>query len=100
MNFHVGLFSETLPLFLEKHDGEIKFLNIDCDLYSSTKLVFKLLESRIVPGTVIFFDEYFGFRGWRDHEFKAFQEAVERNNWSYEYLAINLFRQQSVIKIL
>ena len=98
--FHVGLFSETLSLFLEKHVGAVKFLNIDCDLYSSTKVVFELLESRIMSGTIIFFDEYFGFPGWRNHEFKAFQEAVDRNNWSYEYLAINLFRQQSVIKIL
>ncbi|MDG2140659.1 MAG: tetratricopeptide repeat protein [Gammaproteobacteria bacterium] len=100
VNFHVGLFSETLPSFLEEYNGSVKFLNIDCDLYSSTKTVLKLLESRIIPGTVIFFDEYLGYPGWRDQEFRAFQEAVERNDWKYEYLAINLFRQQSIVKIL
>jgi hypothetical protein len=40
-----------------------------------------------VPGTVIAFDEYFNHPNWQQHEFKAFQEYVEENNVSYEYLA-------------
>ena len=40
VNFHVGLFTETLPKFLDKYNGPVKFLNIDCDLYTSTKTIF------------------------------------------------------------
>jgi tetratricopeptide (TPR) repeat protein len=98
--FHVGLFDQTLPPFLIEYKESIKFLNIDCDLYSSTKTVFDLVEKRIVSGTVIFFDEYFGYHDWHNHEFKAFQEAVKKNGWRYDYLAINIFGQQAVVMIL
>ena len=99
VKFHVGLFDQTLPAFLIKNEDPIKFLNIDCDLYSSTKTIFDLIEGRIVSGTVIFFDEYLGFKDWRNHEFKAFQEAVKRNGWLYDYLAINISGYNAVIII-
>ena len=99
VKFHVGLFDQTLPAFLIKNEDPIKFLNIDCDLYSSTKTIFDLIEGRIVSGTVIFFDEYLGFKDWRNHEFKAFQEAVKRNGWLYDYLAINISGYNAVVII-
>ena len=46
------------------------------------------------------FDEYLMNQGWREDEFKAFQEAVERHAWNYEYLAFNLFSKQAVVRIL
>jgi hypothetical protein len=58
VQYHVGLFSDTLPLFLDRHEGPIQFMNIDCDLYSSTKDVLDAIHDRIVIGTVIVFDEY------------------------------------------
>ena len=101
VHFHTGLFNETLPSFLltKSEEQPIKFLNVDCDLYSSTKAIFDLIESRIVPGTVIFFDEYFGFNDWRNHEFKAFQEAVKRNGWRYDYLAVNIYAYNAAVMI-
>jgi len=100
VKFYVGLFEETLPSFMNENKSAIKFLNIDCDLYSSTKTIFKFLGDRVTSGTIIFFDEYFGYKGWKNNEFKAFQEAAKIYSWSYEYLAINIYRQQVVIKIL
>ena len=35
------------------------------------------------PGTVILFDEYFNFPNWERHEFKAFQEFVEKYGIKY-----------------
>ena len=99
VKFHVGLFDQTLPSFLINNEEPIKFLNIDCDLYSSTKTIFDLIESRIVSGTVIFFDEYFGYKNWRNHEFKAFQEAASEFGWQYEYLAFSLISYQAVVLI-
>lgn len=83
-----GWFDETLPPFLEKHPGHVSFVSIDCDLYSSTKTVLDLLAPRIGPGTMIYFDEYFGFYGWQEHEFKAFQEFVTKYNIKYQYRAM------------
>ena len=69
-----GWFNESLPEFLKTHEGNVSYLHVDCDLYSSTKCVFDLLSERIVSGTIIVFDEYWNYPGWRDHEFKAFEE--------------------------
>lgn len=86
---HKGLFDETLPGFVEKYNGNISFIHIDCDLYSSTKTVFDFLNKQIVAGTVIIFDEYFNYPLWEQHEFKAFQEFVSENEVEYEYFCYN-----------
>jgi tetratricopeptide (TPR) repeat protein len=100
VRLHVGLFAHTLPDFAAEHPGPIRFMNVDCDIYSSTKTIFDQLADRIVPGTVIVFDEYLMNPNWRDDEFKAFQEAVQEHGWKYEYLAFNLFTKQAVVRIL
>ncbi len=82
-----GWFSDSLPEFVPNIDRPIKFLHVDCDLYSSTKTIFEHLNKFIVEGTVILFDEYFNYPSWRDHEFKAWQEFVAENNVTYEYIA-------------
>ena len=100
VRLHAGWFSDTLPAFVNEHAGPVRFMNVDCDIYSSTKTIFELLGDRIVPGTIIVFDEYLVNPTWRDDEYKAFQEAVERHSWKYEYLAFNLFSKQAAVKIL
>jgi hypothetical protein len=80
-----GWFEDTLPGFLEQHPGPVSFLNIDCDLYSSTRFVLNALADRIGPGCVIQFDEYFNYPGWRQHEHKAFNELVEERGLKYRF---------------
>ena len=99
VTLHVGWFEDTIPAFIQKHSGPIRFMNIDCDIYSSTKTIFDLFSDRIIPGTVIVFDEYIGNAHWREDEFKAFQEAVAKYGWSYEYLAFSFFTKQVLVKI-
>jgi Tfp pilus assembly protein PilF len=99
VHLYAGLFGETLPPFLETHPGAVRFINIDCDLYSSTQTVLTLLAARIVPGTVIVFDEYLCTNHWRDDEFRAFQEAVAAHGWHYDYIAISLLSKQAVVII-
>ena len=82
-----GLFGETLPSFVEQIAGPVAFLNIDCDLYESTKSIFDGFGDRIVAGTVIVFDEYFNYPGWQKHEFKAFGEFCAERGVTYRYLA-------------
>lgn len=97
---HKGWFNDTLPPFIASNPGPVAFLHVDCDLYSSTVTIFDGLLDRIVPGTVIAFDEYFNYPGWKQGEFKAFQELVGRKGLGYEYLTYNKKHEQVVIKML
>ena len=99
VELHVGLFENLLPQFVESNPAPIKFMNVDCDLYTATTTIFDNLAGQIVPGTVIIFDEYFANPTWREDEFKAFQEAVQSNGWSYDYLAFSLPTRQVSVKI-
>jgi hypothetical protein len=86
VRLHQGWFDATVPVFLAEHAGPIRFVHVDCDIYSSTRTVLAHLSPRIVRGTVIVFDEYLNYPAWRDHEFKAFQEWVVAQGLQYRYL--------------
>jgi predicted O-methyltransferase YrrM len=94
-----GWFNETLPNFIKDHKELLGFLHIDCDLYSSTKTIFELLEHQIQPGCVIVFDEYFNYPGWEEGEYKAFQEFIKRTGLKYEYISYNSLHEQVAVKI-
>ena len=77
----VGLFADTIPQWLADHPGPIGFLHVDCDIYQSAHDVLFGLNERIVPGTVIAFDEllYLDQRAidlprWVEHEWRAMNE--------------------------
>ncbi len=88
VEFHVGFFDTTVPPFATEHKGPFSFVHLDADLYSSTKTVMDGLFDWFVPGTVVVFDEYFGYHGWQKHEHKAFMELLARSGLSYEGLCI------------
>lgn len=86
VQLHKGFFEESLPVWREAFSGPISFIHIDCDLYSSTKTTLDMLADRMIPGTVLLFDEFFGYFEWKDGEYKAFMEFVAKYNVEYEYL--------------
>jgi hypothetical protein len=95
---HQGFFADTLPGWLEQNPGPAAFVHIDSDLYDPARCVFEYLEDRIVPGTIIVFDEYFNYPNWQAHEFRAFSELVQRCQIQYEYLAYARFQVAVKIK--
>ena len=100
VKLHVGLFGDTVGKFVESQPGlPLAFANIDCDLYSSTADVLTAVQARVVPGTILLFDEYIAHETWRQDEFRAFQEACERYGWTYEYLGFSLGSKQAIVKI-
>lgn len=90
----VGLFEDTLPGFVDTHPGPVALLHVDCDLYSSTRTIFRYLGHKIVKGTVIVFDEYFNYPGWQNHEHKAFAEFIAWSRLKYEYVSVVTQHQQ------
>jgi predicted O-methyltransferase YrrM len=99
VSLHKGLFSDTLPSFLGGKNEPVAFLHIDCDLYSSSVLIFKSLKGRIRSGTVIVFDEYFNYPGWKQHEHKAFQEFIAETELAFRYDSFVPSHQQVCVVI-
>mmetsp|Transcript_31267 Transcript_31267/g.63541 ORF Transcript_31267/g.63541 Transcript_31267/m.63541 type:complete len:474 (-) Transcript_31267:1569-2990(-) len=104
--FHKGLFKDTIPVFLDslKTDDDdyyqpLAFANVDCDLYGSTLDVLERMHSRIVPGTVLVFDEYLCHPTWRQDEFRAWRECCKRFGWQYRYLGFSLSTKQAVVQV-
>lgn len=79
VQFFRGWFAETLPKY-EWPDGYDRLIiNIDADLYSSTKFVLDSVADRIVPGTLLYFDEF----NDHDHELRAFSEFLDETGMSF-----------------
>ncbi|MDE8342303.1 MAG: class I SAM-dependent methyltransferase [Acidocella sp.] len=96
----VGLFDRTLPSFMVRHREPVSFLHIDCDLYSSTVTILEALKNSIIPGTIIVFDEFLNYPGWRQHEFKAWTEFSIKYNFKFKYTGVVPSHQQVRIEIL
>ena len=94
-----GWFEDTLPEFLSAHDDPIAFIHADGDLYSSTKTILDNLADRLTPGTIIQFDEFFNYPGWRDHEYRAWEEFVSKTGVRFSYEAYSADHEQVVVRI-
>lgn len=94
-----GLFEDTLPGFLDDHPGPVAFAHLDADLYSSTRTVLDLIGDRLVPGSVLVFDEYFNYPGWQRHEHRAWSEFVARTGIRFDYLGYTADHEQVVVRL-
>eukprot|EP01084_Bolivina_argentea_P318080 551549_1 len=87
-----GLFDKSIPKFItdviEKEGRKISYIHIDCDLYSSTKTIFELLPKYIKKDAIFDFDELINYDGYFKHEAKAFFEFVQKNNVTYQWIAM------------
>lgn len=94
-----GWFEDTLPTFVQEHgDDVVDFLHVDCDLYSSTATVLKHVGPLLRSGSVIVFDEFFNYPGWRKHEYRAWQE-YSGGNLGFSYKAYTYRSEQVVVQI-
>lgn len=99
----VGQFEHALPEFLRDHPSTVSFAHIDCDLYSSARFVLSTLvsNSRLVPGSVLLFDDLINFPGWTtDGEYRALIEVLPTESLTYEYIAVAPIYHQVAIRIL
>jgi hypothetical protein len=97
VRFFKGLFEETLASYMPP-PAETLFVNVDCDLYSSTNTVLRWLESHLRVGSYLYFDEFSN----RAHELRAFSEFLDRTRFKFtlvgatKTLAQVLFRCKEV----
>jgi hypothetical protein len=72
VELYQGWFQNTIGTFLAKHPGvPASFIHHDGDLFISTTITFQLLDERIVPGTIMCFDELARYAGYEQHEMLA-----------------------------
>jgi len=94
----VGWFDDTVPVFFQQHNQDFALIHVDCDTYQSAKTVLGLAADRIAAGTIIIFDEYLNYPGWRHGERKAWSEFVEIRKIRYRYIAFS--QAQAAVEIL
>lgn len=90
----IGWLHDTLQPFLDSHPGPIAMLHVDTDTYTPCKLALSVCKDRFVDGTIIIFDEHHGYPNWENGEFKALNEELQPDQFSYLAFA----SQQAVIR--
>ena len=83
-----GYFSDTLDPFLASTPGDVAFVNVDCDIYSSTVDIFTALEkhNRMRAGLVIYFDELINYVDYMWNESLALFEMCERTGFGLDWI--------------
>jgi len=82
-SFEVGLFQDTLPPFIDRHDFSRRLvIHLDADLFSSTLFVLTTLARHLKQGDIIFFDNFICSLD----EFRAFEDFVKSYRMKYEVL--------------
>jgi predicted O-methyltransferase YrrM len=94
-----GLFDETLPAFMAQHNGPVSFAHVDCDLYESTRTVLHHIGPRLRAGTLILFDEYFNYPGWRLHEHRAWTDFCDANGVRYRYVGFTSLDGRVLVRV-
>ncbi|MBS7704350.1 TylF/MycF/NovP-related O-methyltransferase [Chelatococcus asaccharovorans] len=79
-----GWFKDTVPIFAQAHENPLSFIHMDADLYSSTIDVLYPINTLIVPGTIILFDEY--VMNKEEDEHRALMDWAKEYDRSFEYL--------------
>ena len=84
-----GWYESSLPKFLDKVEGFCSLVHCDSDTYQSTKEVLDMLTSagRITEGTIIIFDDFYGYPKYKEHEYKAFNDYVKNRGLIFEWVA-------------
>ncbi|HKU17775.1 MAG TPA: tetratricopeptide repeat protein [Candidatus Saccharimonadales bacterium] len=96
---HPGWFADTLPAFVAQQTEKARFIHIDCDLYSSTRTVLEGLYPLLQAGTVLVFDEYLGFPGYEQHEFRAWREFSRQRQIEYQYFGCTLMAKAVALRV-
>lgn len=99
VRLHAGWFEDTLPAFFARESGPLRLLHVDCDLYSSTRTVLQASAERLVPGTVLVFDDFIGYPGAEAHEFRAFHEFARERGLHWSVLGGALLAREVCIRI-
>ena len=95
VRLYKGWINKTLPNFLSEMSGKIAFIHIDTDTYTPAKFILESIKERLMPGSIILFDEFYGYPNWHNGEYLAFQEILSK--WDIQFIAFG--SEQAAIEI-
>lgn len=78
-----GFVEQTLPDFLREHEDDVAFIHIDTDTYSPARTVLACCRPRLKAGSIVLFDELLGYPNWRSHEYRALQESLHDDEYTF-----------------
>jgi len=84
-----GWFDRTLPPFLAAHPGEVGFVNVDCDLYTSARTALLAVAPRLRPGAVIYLDEALNYDTFLWNEMLALFELLALTGYGARWIALD-----------
>ncbi len=93
-----GWLQDTFPSFLKANEARpFSFIHMDMDTYTPTAYALNAVKKSLRKGSIILFDELYGYPGWRHHEYKALKETLSENDYRYiafapESVAIEILR--------
>lgn len=91
-----GWFDDTVPNY--DWPQPLSLVHFDADLYSSTVAALSALDGSIHSGTILVFDEFFGYEGCEAHEQRAFAEFLAHTTYRYEVIGHG--REQWAVRIV
>lgn len=90
VKIYTGYFIDTINnIYINQYKDKISFINIDCDLYSSTNDILYSLNDYIVPGTILYFDEIYNYPNYINGEYKSLVEWANKNDRLFRPIAYN-----------
>ncbi len=79
-----GKVQDTLEEFLEMNkDKKIIFSHLDMDTFKPTKFTLEMIKPFLTKGSILLFDQFYGYPNWQHHEYKAFKEVFKDEEYKY-----------------
>ncbi len=100
VKLHRGWFEDTLAGFVAQLTEPIALLHVDCDLYSSTRTVLSVLGPRLSRGSLLIFDDFLGYAGYEQHEFRAAHEYFTASGQRFELVGAVLLGRAVAYRLL
>ncbi len=87
-----GNTSTELKKFLTKQSKKsINMVHFNLDTYTPTKSCLDLLKPFLNKGTILIFDDFYGYPGWSMHENKAFEKFIIKSQIKYKFICFGKF---------
>lgn len=95
VRFFAGWFEETVPSYVAP-DHESLVVNLDADLYSSTILVLRHIRPILIPGALVYFDEF----NVAAQELRAFEDFTAEANVRWEVVGADRSLTQVLFRVV
>ena len=90
-----GKIEDTLDPFFKENNKQIALIHIDVNIFSTSKHILEKIKPRIVPGTIIIFDELVNYPfWWINGEYKALKEVL--NDKDYHFIAFDKAKKAAI----